>query len=68
MSKKNAPWELEVVGALWARQKDPNKHPYTCVTHGTAVLIPTYNGWVCPDDECDYTQDWCHFLDAYPEK
>lgn len=66
--KKYPPWDLEVIQTLWARQTDPTKHPYTCAVHGTARLIPTYNGWECPEDNCDYTQNWCHFLDAHPEE
>lgn len=64
MKKLHPPWDLEVIQRLWERQQIG--HPYTCLYHGTAALIPTYNGWVCPENNCDYTQDWCHLMDAAP--
>jgi hypothetical protein len=60
-----APWTDEEVAALERWQSGPF-HPFTCpnrreghrVTTDLGVLVPTGQGWTCPD--CDYTQDWAH--------
>jgi len=56
------PWSEENVTKLIARQQNPTMHEYTCGgADCLGVLIPTTNGWKCPD--CDYKQDWCHASD-----
>lgn len=64
MSHLNAPWSREVVEALWIRQADPNRHPYTCPYHGGAPLVPEYGGWRCRDENCDYRQEWAYLADV----
>lgn len=53
-------WSNAIVRILEARQKNPNRHPFTCggpdgaiecerrKGTGEGVLIPTPEGWVCP--------------------
>ncbi len=56
-----APWSEDVVRRLYQWQKSGIVHPYTCGdAKCRAVLIPTVNGWRCPD--CSYRQNWCHIL------
>ena len=67
--KIRAPWTSEQVEALNRFQQRGGMHPFTCGLdrHGNAkVLIATEYGWRCPDDECDYTQDWAHAFMADP--
>jgi len=54
------PWSEGDVTKLIARQQNPTMHEHTC-GDCPGVLIPTTNGWKCPD--CDYKQDWCHASD-----
>lgn len=58
VEKSYAPWSVKQVYALKARQKDIKLHAYTCGWHSDTVLIPTYYGWVCAINGCDYTQNW----------
>jgi hypothetical protein len=54
-----APWTDEQVARLKAWQENNMVHSYTCGNDSKhADLIPTRDGWVCPD--CDYKQDWAH--------
>lgn len=64
MSKRYLPWDREVLVALDERQRDTSRHPYTCSVHGTLALVPTYSGLVCPDEVCDYKQEWAHLEDT----
>lgn len=57
-----APFTPEQVEALNFFQTEFPWHPFTCggKQHqgGSPVLLVTESGWVCPDQTCDYTQDW----------
>lgn len=58
-----APWTSEQVQALADYQDHGDGHPVICGggphTHGRSPLLdPTHSGWVCPDPDCDFTQDW----------
>jgi len=66
MENSKAPWTDEQVENLKKRQANNMMHQYTCVCDGNIALIPTKEGWVCP--ECDYTQKWCHKSDSDPTK
>ncbi|MGA5330977.1 hypothetical protein ACPCJT_20330 [Streptomyces griseoincarnatus] len=59
-----APWTAEQVTALNAFQHHGRMHPFTCgAEHASGrspVLIATNGGWVCPDPQCVYRQDWAH--------
>lgn len=35
-------------------------HPFTCGDHCGATLIATVDGFICPTENCGYTQDWAH--------
>jgi hypothetical protein len=68
------PFTLSTVRHLMVLQTRHDMHPYTCANRSdgkhekiggqTGILVPTVNGWACPD--CSYTQDWVHnsFLNA----
>jgi hypothetical protein len=60
----HAPWTTEQVTALNAFQHRGRMHPFTCgATHASGqspVLVATNSGWVCPDPQCVYRQDWAH--------
>jgi hypothetical protein len=65
IAMQKAPWTVEQVAALNARQKCGWVHPYTCGSgkrtderhlDGKGVLVATPDGWKCP--YCDYKQDW----------
>jgi hypothetical protein len=60
----HAPWSAEQVTALNAFQHHGRMHPFTCgATHASGqspVLVATNSGWVCPDPQCVYRQDWAH--------
>ena len=34
-------------------------HPFTCGKCSND-LVATKEGWICPTEGCDYTQNWCH--------
>ena len=59
-----APWTDEQVTALNAFQHHGRMHPFTCgAVHSSGrspILVATPAEWICPDPECDYTQDWAH--------
>lgn len=64
MTKTYAPWSDKQVENLQRRQNAETLHQYTCGYHGTAPLVPTNSGWVCPVDNCDYEQDWALWQDT----
>lgn len=60
-----APFTAEQVAELGRWQTAGWVHPFTCgngALHAGyhVILMPTTKGWICPDDRCDFTQDWCH--------
>jgi hypothetical protein len=60
-----APFTDKQVEALNSFQLRPDVHPFTCgndqhQSGGAVRLVATNNGWVCSDEQCDYTQDWAH--------
>ncbi|MFD9004449.1 hypothetical protein ACFV0T_26410 [Streptomyces sp. NPDC059582] len=64
-----APWTPEQVAALEQFQIGGRMHPFTCgaARHALAPrLVPSREGWHCPDPDCDYTQDWAHEFMADP--
>ena len=65
MSKINAPWSSEQIENLAERQAAETLHPYTCAYHGTAPLVPSFEGWYCSVTGCDYRQDWALEMDVY---
>jgi hypothetical protein len=61
MSTTTAPWTDEQVAALNVFQNQGRFHPFTCGrdhSGSSPVLTATPEGWRCPVDDCDYTQDW----------
>jgi hypothetical protein len=57
----HAPWTSEQVDALNAFQKGGGFHPYTCGGDHAGPspdLVATTDGWRCPQDGCEYRQDW----------
>lgn len=52
------PWSEAQIAALTAHQQNTRVHPYTCVCSGEVLLVPTRDGWLCP--QCDYRQLWAH--------
>ncbi|MFE0353631.1 hypothetical protein ACFW2I_09065 [Streptomyces nigra] len=66
----HAPWSAEQVTALNAFQHYGRMHPFTCgAEHASGqspVLVATNGGWVCPDPQCVYRQDWAHAFMAEP--
>ncbi len=63
-----APWTSEQVTALNLFQQQGGVHPFTCGAHvgSSPVLDATHAGWICPDQDCAYTQDWAHAFMADP--
>lgn len=57
-----APFTDEQVIQLNSWQANCPFHPFTCGReHDLHVqLVATRDGWVCPDPDCNYTQDWAH--------
>lgn len=57
-----APFSEAQIAALNAYQRSGRMHPFTCggehELHQT--LIAEQDGWHCPDERCDYRQDWAH--------
>jgi hypothetical protein len=63
-----APWSPQTIAALVHFQRCGRFHPYTCREdrHGLngdgvqprPVLVPTTDGWTCPDPGCDQDQHW----------
>ncbi|MEU6543934.1 hypothetical protein [Streptomyces sp. NPDC046859] len=66
----HAPWTAAQVTALNAFQHYGRMHPFTCgAEHASGqspVLVATNGGWVCPDPQCVYRQDWAHAFMAEP--
>ena len=62
----HAPFTEEQVENLNLYQISGVFHPFTSwgEVHsgkpGRTMLIATQQQWVCPDKNCDYTQDWVH--------
>jgi hypothetical protein len=53
--------------ALNAYQTRGRMHPFTCGRKSTgpphpsdSVLKATVAGWICPVEDCGYTQEWAH--------
>ena len=67
-----APWSDEQVEALRKRQAAESLHPYTCGNDhpgaGEGVLVPTPAGWICPEPDCVYRQDWALASDLEPQE
>lgn len=56
-----APWTHEQVANLNAWQERGDRPPFTCGRDGCGeVLAAVPEGWVCPSETCDYTQNWAH--------
>ncbi len=58
-----APFSPHQVACLNAYQQIGTFHPFTCgVSHeeGRQVLVARPNGFICPDEDCGYRQDWAH--------
>jgi hypothetical protein len=54
-----APFTEDQVNSLNEYQPSGVFHPFTCGGDKCRNdLVATKEGWVCPDPECDYTQDW----------
>ncbi|WP_035796419.1 hypothetical protein [Kitasatospora mediocidica] len=72
MTSFTTPWTAEQVTHLNDYQQSGRIHPFTCGQrdqhpNNEGVLVATENGWHCPADGCDYTQDWAHaFMAASP--
>ena len=67
-----APFTDQQVRLLNQFQLEELAHPFTCPRHdsaevGETVLTATRDGWVCPREGCDYTQDWAHDYMADPQ-
>ncbi len=68
------PWTGEQVKALNEWQTLGHFHPFTCGSDrhdwpapgGRPSLLATPDGWVCPHEDCDYTQKWAHPFMAEP--
>jgi len=55
--RARTPWTKAQIECLRVRQTNSAYHPYTCGNNSSHDnLIPTRNGWICPN--CDYKQDW----------
>ena len=68
----NAPFTPDQVNTLNAYQDLGITHPYTCALRSQhpgeeGILIATTKGWKCPEDKCEYTQDWALESTANPE-
>lgn len=57
-----APFTVEQVDSLNHYQGLDCFYPFTCANdHPEDVsLVATTNGWVCPDPDCSYWQDWAY--------
>ncbi len=65
----HAPWSPVQVAALNRVQRSGRMHPFTCgASHPLHVtLIAETDGWHCPDEACDYRQNWAHAFMADPD-
>lgn len=65
----HSPWSPLQVATLNRCQRSGLMHPFTCASahplHQT--LIAETDGWHCPDETCDYRQDWAHSFMADPD-
>lgn len=70
MTKIQAPFSPERVAALNRYQTRGKFHPFTCPNEhvGEAVLLATREGFVCPVEGCEYSQDWAHAFMAQEEE
>ncbi|MFF4746823.1 hypothetical protein [Streptomyces sp. NPDC001268] len=67
----SAPWTSEQVQALNDYQERGQMHPFTCGggphrLGRSPLLDAAHSGWICPDPDCDYTQDWAWDFMATP--
>lgn len=53
-------WSEAQVASMNGYQECGYFHPFTCGNCSNTSLKATKEGWICPNDGCDYTQDWCH--------
>jgi hypothetical protein len=61
--KIRAPFTEAQIAALNAYQRSGRMHPFTCGNEAHELhqtLIAERDGWHCPDEHCDYRQDWAH--------
>lgn len=63
------PFTPEQVAVLNRFQASQYMHPFTCGKRSEhrdneGILIATEEGWRCPVETCDYTQDWAHWFMA----
>lgn len=69
-----APWTDEQVAALNNWQETAHVHPFTCGgsvhdgnTHGERpTLVANTDGWTCPEEHCNWRQNWAHAFMADP--
>lgn len=64
-----APWSDATVQELNQYQVSGLMHPFTCRNDHSgeeSFLLATRDGWICPEDDCTYTQDWAHSFMADP--
>lgn len=69
-----APWSERQVQALNEFQHSGLWHPFTCGRRSEhpgqwphqdeGILTATAQGWVCPVQECEYTQNWAYDMMA----
>lgn len=71
LARAYAPFTPDQVESLNGYQQSGLMHPFTCadVVHDDTddevfadpvLLVATEAGWVCPREDCDYTQGWAH--------
>lgn len=63
MSLISAPWTTDQINSLNAFQQATAFHEYTC-NKCRSPLQATEEGWICPDSNCNYIQDWAHDFSA----
>lgn len=65
-----APFNDAQVEQLNRYQASGVMHEFTCGRPHPAhvTLVATNDGWVCPDPECGYTQNWAHAFMADKEQ
>jgi hypothetical protein len=64
-----APWTEDTIAALNAFQRSGRMHPFTCGNEQHRMhqtLIAEADGWHCPDETCDYRQNWAPAVMADP--
>jgi hypothetical protein len=55
----HAPWTDQQVESINGFQKCDYNHPFTC-GNCRNPLVAQSDGFVCPNQGCDYRQTWCH--------